>query len=171
MMKFQSTANTFPQAVFLSLVFMVCHHYSVMFMKVASNEIWQSMAIRRLDVYNDFIIRQLVRQHHITGYQQGVFMASETRIRLEAGELAWLCEQLALIQRSGILMPEGIELLAESTETSRLKTVLDQLHQQIKKMIPLSDAMKAVGARPDYLVRMIRIGEVSGNLDQILSSL
>ena len=78
------------------------------------------MAIRRLDVYNDFIIRQLVRQHHITGYQQGVFMASETRIRLEAGELAWLCEQLALIQRSGILMPEGIELLAESTETSRL---------------------------------------------------
>lgn len=129
------------------------------------------MAIRRLDVYNDFIIRQLVRQHHITGYQQGVFMASETRIRLEAGELAWLCEQLALIQRSGILMPEGIELLAESTETSRLKTVLDQLHQQIKKMIPLSDAMKAVGAGPDYLVRMIRIGEVSGNLDQILSSL
>lgn len=98
-------------------------------------------------------------------------MALKRRIRLEPAELAWLCEQIALIQRSGILLPEGIELLAESADTGRLKTVLDQLAGRVRQMVPLSDAMQELASFPPYLIRMIRVGEVSGNLDHVLSGL
>jgi type IV pilus assembly protein PilC len=98
-------------------------------------------------------------------------MASKRKIMLEPAELAWLCEQIALIQRSGILLPEGIELLAESADIERLKTVLNQLAARIQKMVPLSDAMQDMASFPPYLVRMVRIGEISGNLDQVLSGL
>lgn len=98
-------------------------------------------------------------------------MASKRKIRLEPAELAWLCEQIALIQRSGILLPEGIELLAESADIGRLRDVLEQLAARVQKMVPLSDAMQDLDAFPPYLVRMVRIGEISGNLDHVLSGL
>ncbi len=98
-------------------------------------------------------------------------MTMDKKIRLEASELAWLCEQIALVQKSGIPLPEGIELLAESADQPRQTIVLRRLANEMKKRIPLSDAMEHLEAFPPYLVRMARIGEVSGNLDQIMSSL
>ena len=98
-------------------------------------------------------------------------MAADRMIKLEPAELAWLCEQIALVQRSGILLTEGMELLAESADIPRLKTVLTRLSQEIQRMIPLSEAMEALHVFPDYLVRMVRIGEASGTTDQVLSGL
>lgn len=93
------------------------------------------------------------------------------KIKLDSSELGWLCEQIALIQRSGILLPEGIELLAESADAPRLKAVLIRLSEQIGQLKPLSDAMEALGSFPSYLVSMVRVGEASGTLDQVLSGL
>ncbi len=98
-------------------------------------------------------------------------MLSKRTIRLESAELAWLCEQLALIQRSGLLVTEGLELLAESTEATRLKSVMDRLLISLQGAAPLSKAMADSGSFPTYLVHMVHIGEVSGQLDDILSRL
>jgi type IV pilus assembly protein PilC len=102
---------------------------------------------------------------------QEVPMASDKRTNLDPADLAWLCEQIALVQRSGILLPEGIGLLADSAEVPRLKKVLEQLSERVGKLMPLSDAMQEVQAFPPYLVRMVRIGELSGNLDKVLTGL
>ncbi len=98
-------------------------------------------------------------------------MAVKRKTRLEPAELAWLCEQLALILRTGILLPEGIELLAESADSRHLRNVLEKLGAEMGKMHPLATAMQNTEAFPAYLVRMVHIGEVSGNLDQVLSGL
>lgn len=98
-------------------------------------------------------------------------MALSQKSRLESADLAWLCEQIALVQRSGILLPEGIELLAESADQPRMKRVLDEMASRVQKLVPLSEAMQKMDLFPAYLVRMVRIGEVSGNLDQVLSGL
>ncbi|NLO34855.1 MAG: type II secretion system F family protein [Clostridiaceae bacterium] len=98
-------------------------------------------------------------------------MVSDKRTKLDPADLAWLCEQIALVQRSGILLPEGIALLAESADVPRLKKVLKQLSDRVSKLMPLSDAMQEVQAFPPYLVRMVRIGELSGNLDKVLTGL
>jgi type IV pilus assembly protein PilC len=101
----------------------------------------------------------------------GVFMAQAKRIRLDSGELAWLCEQVALIQKSGIPLPEGIEMLAQSADVPRQQAVLRGLSAKMQKMVPLSEAMEAMDTFPDYLVRMAKVGEVSGNLDSVMASL
>jgi type IV pilus assembly protein PilC len=98
-------------------------------------------------------------------------MAQARRIRLESGELAWLCEQIALIQKSGVPLPEGIEMLAQSADAPRQQAVLRGLAAGLQKMIPLSDAMIEMDSFPAYLVRMAKVGEVSGNLDSVMASL
>lgn len=103
--------------------------------------------------------------------RQGGYMAKNSTVTLESTELAWLCEQIALVQKSGIPLPEGIDLLAESSDLPRLTQVLAKLAIEMRAMIPLSDAMETIGGFPMYLVQMTRIGEMSGHLDQIMSSL
>ncbi len=98
-------------------------------------------------------------------------MAQDKKIKLESSELAWLCEQIALIQKSGIPLPEGIDLLAESADLPRLKAVLEQLSGEMEKMVPLSEAMTTLDSFPAYLVKMATVGEISGNLDAVMSSL
>jgi type IV pilus assembly protein PilC len=98
-------------------------------------------------------------------------MAQERRIRLESGELAWLCEQIALIQKSGLPLPEGIGLLAQSADQPRQMAVLRGLTREMEQLVPLSEAMEALDSFPPYLVRMTRIGEVSGNLDNVMTNL
>jgi len=98
-------------------------------------------------------------------------MALEKKIRLESSELSWLCEQIALVQKSGIPLPEGIDLLAESADLPRQAAVLQGLAKEMRKLIPLSEAMEALDSFPPYLVRMARVGELSGNLDTVMTNL
>lgn len=98
-------------------------------------------------------------------------MAHDRKIRLESSELAWLCEQIALIQKSGIPLPEGIDLLAESADIPRQAGVLKALAEKMRKMIPLSEAMELLDAFPGYLVKMVKVGEISGNLDHVMANL
>ncbi len=98
-------------------------------------------------------------------------MADQRTVRLESTELAWLCEQIALVQKSGIPLPEGVELLAESSDLHRMSQVLEALAHEMKSMVPLSEAMENLNTFPAYLVQMTRIGEMSGNLDRVMSSL
>lgn len=98
-------------------------------------------------------------------------MAHSRKFRLESAELAWLCEQISLIQKSGIPLPEGIDLLADSADLPRQAGVLKALAIEMRKMAPLSEAMEALGTFPGYLVKMVKVGELSGNLDHVMSSL
>ena len=98
-------------------------------------------------------------------------MTQSKKYRLESVELAWLCEQIALIQKSGIPLPEGIELLAESADLPRQAGILEALATEMRKMVPLSEAMETLQSFPEYLIEMVKVGEVSGNLDHVLHSL
>lgn len=98
-------------------------------------------------------------------------MALEKKVRLESSELSWLCEQIALIQKSGIPLPEGIELLSESADIPRQADVLKGLAGEMRKMVPLSEAMESLDCFPDYLIRMAKVGEMSGNLDHVMTNL
>ena len=98
-------------------------------------------------------------------------MSHDKKIRLDSSELAWLCEQIALIQKSGIPLPEGVDLLADSADLPRQAGVLKALAVEMRKMVPLSDAMEALDTFPEYLVKMVKVGEMSGNLDHVMASL
>lgn len=77
-------------------------------------------------------------------------------------------------QTFGALFSSGIDILqclrsARDTVTNlALLEALDAVQQQVKIGSPLSDALNASGEFPSLVIRMVKIGEESGNLTSVL---
>ena len=87
-------------------------------------------------------------------------------------ETAFFCEQLAMIMEAGIPLADGIEILAEDAGDRRFKEISDLLQQSMKgDDITLFDAMDKCGIFPGYAVKMVKIGSVTGRLEDALKGL
>lgn len=77
--------------------------------------------------------------------------------------------QFATLIEAGILLVNATELLAEQTESAALKEALEAITEDIKEGNPLSDSMALYPKLfPELLIQMIRTGEVSGRLEDVL---
>ena len=94
-----------------------------------------------------------------------------SRKKLTHDEVAYFCEQFAMIINSGIPISEGAEMIAESTENTFVSEVAKRVEKVVTDDQPLYEAMKQSGAFPDYAVSMVRIGTLSGRLDDVLKGL
>ena len=94
-----------------------------------------------------------------------------TKKKLSASELSLLCGQIGIFLSSGISLLEGLEIMSEDTGGRRLQNTIRELSSAIHDRKTLSEGMELCGMFPEYLVRMAVIGEMSGNLDKVMSSL
>ena len=90
-------------------------------------------------------------------------------IRLESGEISSLCMELSLLFHAGIGVSDGLHLLAEENPQNR--ELLEGMAKQADLGKPLSEAMQASGAFPDYAVGMAAVGEKSGRTEEALHAL
>lgn len=92
--------------------------------------------------------------------------------RVTINDIVLFNVQLANMISSGISLPTSLMTLSEQIENLRLKDAIKEVYNDIKGGATFSDALKK---HPDIFstlfVNMIRAGEVSGNLDEILSRL
>ncbi len=86
-------------------------------------------------------------------------------------ETAFFCEQLAMLMEAGIPIADGIEVLAEDTGDKRFKEISNVLTELMKEDITLFDAMEKSGIFPDYAVKMVKIGSLTGRLEDALNGL
>lgn len=86
-------------------------------------------------------------------------------------ELAIFCKQLALIQSYGISLYEGFSLLVEDAKNKETKAVLTAICQELEQGKSLYEALSSISLFPDYMLKMIYIGEISGRQDEVLTSL
>ncbi len=94
-------------------------------------------------------------------------MASQMR-RLTAPELALFCSQMTVVLRTGMFLPDGLSAMAGEEKDG----VLTYLSQRMREGdIPLADALEESGAFPGYVVNMTRMGEETGKLEDVMSSL
>ena len=91
--------------------------------------------------------------------------------KLSASELSLFCGQLGILLHSGISLSEGLEIMSEDIGGRRLAKTIRTLSGLVNDRKTLSEGMELCGAFPEYLIGMIVIGEVSGNLEKVLSSL
>ena len=83
-------------------------------------------------------------------------------------ELAIFCGQLAELLRAGILLSDGLQLLCEENpQDAALKTAAEQAAAGAG----LSEALRAAGGFPEQLTGMVEVGERSGQLESVLTSL
>lgn len=80
------------------------------------------------------------------------------------------CESMAMMTQSGIQTDEAVSLLQSSHENASglLESALHGMKESVDNGESLSAAMDKTGIFPDYAVKMIRAGEVSGHLENIL---
>lgn len=91
--------------------------------------------------------------------------------KLGNDETAYFCEQLALMLNAGMDLGNGMELISEDIEESRVKKACCAVSEGLKDGKPLFAAMEESGAFPDYAVNMVRIGSVTGRLEDVLTGL
>lgn len=83
-------------------------------------------------------------------------------------EISVFCEQTALLLNSGIPIYDGVHMLYEEIEDKRTKKVLAELEEQVRNNVPLHEALKKVEVFPAYMMQMVKIGEYSGKLEDVM---
>jgi len=84
-------------------------------------------------------------------------------------ELIFFSRQLALLLRAGIPLAEAMGSISEQTKSTILKKAVTEVLKDIESGLSLSEALsKHPLVFSDLFVSMVRVGETTGNLDEIL---
>ena len=98
-------------------------------------------------------------------------MADKTFTPLSNTEIAAFCSQTAMILRSGISSIEGISIMLEDSQNAGEKELLSAVNDTLMQTGNLTQALEDTHAYPDYMISMVRIGEQTGRLDDVMDSL
>lgn len=98
-------------------------------------------------------------------------MEQQTFAPLSNMELSAFCSQMAMILRSGIFAMEGISIMLEDTKEPEEHALLAQVDEALQETGKFHEALRRTGAFPEYMLQMIRIGEETGKLDDVLTAL
>ncbi len=92
--------------------------------------------------------------------------------RVKGTELLVFTRQLSTIVNAGLPLLQGLDILAEQTEDQRFARVLAEIGQDVEGGESFSEALrKHPRIFTDLYVSMVRAGEASGNLDNVLLQL
>jgi general secretion pathway protein F len=89
--------------------------------------------------------------------------------RIRPQDVAILTRQLSTLIRAGIPLTESLSALVEQASSDKMRRTLAEVRTKVNEGSPLADALgEHPKVFPDLYVNMVRAGEASGNLDQIL---
>lgn len=92
--------------------------------------------------------------------------------RIKHDDLIFFTRQFQTIIRSGIPIVAGLRALEEQTTNQRLQRAIKNVAQDIDRGASLSDALgRQKGIFSEIYVSMVRSGETSGNLEDVLERL
>lgn len=88
-----------------------------------------------------------------------------------ANELSAFCLQISLLLSAAVPLEEGLSIMAEDAGSKEEAELLRFLAQEVELGNPLDASLDQTGAFPDYVVRMARLGQQTGTLDQMMEAL
>ena len=91
--------------------------------------------------------------------------------KLKGEELSAFCGQLAVIINAGVNILKGLEVMETQTKDKRLKNIIANVQLGVKRGNTLGKSMESTGAFPSLLCEMVISGELSGNMDTMLSNM
>jgi type II secretory pathway component PulF len=95
---------------------------------------------------------------HVGGIYQKLYMSR-------------IADNLSTMLRSGIQMVRGFEITATVVGDATYEAILTEAVQEIKSGHPASEALRKYPEMPGIVVAMIKIGEETGNMSQILDTM
>ncbi len=92
--------------------------------------------------------------------------------RIETAALALATQQLAALANAGIHLVRALEVVGRNSSSARLRSVFEQVTTSVHEGSRLSRSMQRFpGAFPRLYVAMIRVGEETGGLAEVLDRL
>lgn len=103
-----------------------------------------------------------------------VISGGSAEIRLMASvklkDLAIFCRQFSVLFSAGVNISEAVHILGVQTKNKKLRESLEIIYDDIRKGKLLSEAMDIHDkVFPEFLRSMVKVGEVSGNLDLVMT--
>jgi type IV pilus assembly protein PilC len=97
------------------------------------------------------------------------FLGMTARPNARKDQLVIFTRQLATMISAGVPLLESLEVLQEQADTAGFRLVLDGVIESVRSGTDLSTALERFGrVFPKIYISMVRAGEVSGQLDDIL---
>jgi len=92
--------------------------------------------------------------------------------RITFKDLAMFCRSMIYFLRSGFTLDESIKTLSLQTPNEKLRSILQEVYNDVLAGLPLSQALEKF---PDVfdpsMTKLIRIGEISGTLEKVFENL
>ncbi len=98
-------------------------------------------------------------------------MAKEAKKQYSPRELSAFCLQISILLHAAIPLDEGLSVMAEDAAWDEEKKILLKMAEEAELGIPFSKVLEETGAYPPYVIRMAKLGEETGTLDQVMESL
>ncbi|MCP1503367.1 type IV pilus assembly protein PilC [Curtobacterium herbarum] len=98
----------------------------------------------------------------IPGFEKGVGLK----------DLAIMSRQASTMLSSGLSLLRALTILADQTESKKLKVILGKVRDEVEQGVSFSEAIARYEAEfPPIMINMIRAGETGGFLDQAMDSI
>ena len=78
---------------------------------------------------------------------------------------------LGVMLSSGLSVPRALDVIASQTKSKNFKNILAEIGEDVKTGSTLADSLARAGAFDDLSVNMIRVGELGGSLEEVLTLL
>ena len=92
-------------------------------------------------------------------------------MKLTMSEKYMFCNQMAMILESGFSLNQGVTMVYEEIDDKNIKGVLQEVAKYLDEQVSFSEAIDLTKAFDDYMVNLVKVGETSGNLDDVMQSL
>lgn len=105
--------------------------------------------------------------------KRGIFEISLSFLnRIKTRDLVFFCRQLSVIVSATIPLVQGLRILVNQTESTTLKSIISEVADDVDGGAKLSAALgRHVGVFSDFFINIIRSGETSGKLEEVLEYL
>jgi len=90
---------------------------------------------------------------------------------LKNKQIAFFCQQIAMVVKAGLPIYYGISILRDEADDEKTKEFFSKIYIPMEKGASLYDSIKDTGYFPKYMIRMIRLGEETGRMEEVLTSL
>jgi type IV pilus assembly protein PilC len=84
---------------------------------------------------------------------------------------AKFARNLSTMLAAGISMPDAVEIVAETMENKFYKMAMQDARTDVMQGVPLSQPLEKSGLFPPMVYHMVRIGEETGNIENMLDTL
>lgn len=96
---------------------------------------------------------------------------ARNRHLLQEAEISAFCQQLNMVIKAGLPTYYGISILMEEAGDEQTRELLQRIYEPMEQGKTLYQAIQPLGIFPNYMLKMIELGETTGRLEEVLNSL